>query len=118
MWWVEAFNSMESNWEVKRLFTWPKLIYFSQFLVWHLQLYLWVIQHFHFVVYCPFPGYIQNGRVMLVGNMGVYDYRPYVRKVTNNKQIMYECDRGYVLNDGPSGATCIGGRWSPKQLPR
>jgi Sushi domain (SCR repeat). len=55
---------------------------------------------------------------MLVGNMGVYDYRPYVRKVTNNKQIMYECDRGYVLTDGPPGATCIGGRWSPKQLPR
>jgi hypothetical protein len=54
----------------------------------------------------------------LVGNMGVYDYRPYVRKVTNNKQIMYECDRGYVLADGPVGATCIGGRWSPKQLPR
>jgi len=72
----------------------------------------------YFVVYCPFPGYIQNGRVMLVGNMGVYDYRPYVRKVTNNKQIMYECDRGYVLTDGPPGATCIGGRWSPKQRPR
>ncbi|XP_068084486.1 sushi, von Willebrand factor type A, EGF and pentraxin domain-containing protein 1 [Anabrus simplex] len=68
-------------------------------------------------VYCPFPGYIVNGRVMLVGNMGVYDYRPYVRKVTNNKQIMYECERGYVLADGPPGATCIGGRWSPKQLP-
>ncbi|GLH01645.1 CSON007528 protein, partial [Gryllus bimaculatus] len=47
-------------------------------------------------VYCPFPGYIENGRVMLVGNMGVYDYRPYVRKVTNNKQIMYECERGYA----------------------
>ncbi|KAK7866166.1 hypothetical protein R5R35_001392 [Gryllus longicercus] len=69
-------------------------------------------------VYCPFPGYIENGRVMLVGNMGVYDYRPYVRKVTNNKQIMYECERGYVLADGPPGATCLGGRWSPKQLPR
>ncbi|XP_049790095.1 sushi, von Willebrand factor type A, EGF and pentraxin domain-containing protein 1-like [Schistocerca nitens] len=69
-------------------------------------------------VYCPFPGYIENGRVMLVGNMGVYDYRPYVRKVTNNKQIIYECERGYVLGDGPPGATCIGGRWSPKELPR
>lgn len=55
---------------------------------------------------------------MLVGNMGLYDYRPYVRKVTNNKQIMYDCDRGYVLAEGPPGATCIGGDWSPKQLPR
>ncbi|XP_054274318.1 uncharacterized protein LOC128994090 isoform X3 [Macrosteles quadrilineatus] len=69
-------------------------------------------------VYCPFPGYVENGKVLLVGNMGLYDYRPYVRKVTNNKQIMYDCNRGYVLADGPPGATCIGGRWSPKQLPR
>lgn len=71
-----------------------------------------------FTVYCPFPGYIENGKVMLVGNMGLYDYRPYVRKVTNNKQIMYDCVRGYVLADGPVGATCLGGRWSPKDLPR
>lgn len=69
-------------------------------------------------VYCPFPGYIENGKVLLVGNMGLYDYRPYVRKVTNNKQIMYDCDKGYVLGEGPPGATCVGGRWSPKQLPR
>ncbi|XP_063237081.1 sushi, von Willebrand factor type A, EGF and pentraxin domain-containing protein 1 isoform X2 [Bacillus rossius redtenbacheri] len=69
-------------------------------------------------VYCPFPGYIENGKVMLVGNMGLYDYRSYVRKVTNNKQIMYDCNRGYMLVDGPPGATCIGGRWSPKELPR
>ncbi len=71
------------------------------------------------VVYCPFPGYIANGKVMLMGNMGYYDYRPYVKKVTNNRQIMYECDRGYKLDDdGPPGATCVAGRWSPKQLPR
>ncbi|XP_039298453.1 sushi, von Willebrand factor type A, EGF and pentraxin domain-containing protein 1 isoform X2 [Nilaparvata lugens] len=69
-------------------------------------------------VYCPFPGYVDNGKVLLVGNMGLYDYRPYVRKVTNNKQIMYDCNRGYVLADGPPGATCVGGHWSPKQLPR
>ncbi|XP_034243418.1 uncharacterized protein LOC117646517 isoform X1 [Thrips palmi] len=69
-------------------------------------------------VYCPFPGYVENGKVMLVGNMGLYDYRPYVRKVTNNKQIMYDCDRGYVLAEGPPGATCIGGEWSPQQLPK
>ena len=70
-------------------------------------------------VYCPFPGYIANGKVMLMGNMGYYDYRPYVKKVTNNRQIMYECDRGFKLDDdGPPGATCVAGRWSPKQLPR
>ncbi|XP_076180365.1 hig-anchoring scaffold protein [Ptiloglossa arizonensis] len=69
-------------------------------------------------VFCPFPGFIENGKVFLVGNMGVYDYRPYVKKVVNNKQIMYDCDKGYVLDDGPTGATCIGGNWSPKTLPK
>lgn len=69
-------------------------------------------------VYCPFPGYVQNGKVLLVGNMGVYDYRPYVKKVINNKQIMYDCDKGYYLSEGPPGATCVGGSWSPKELPK
>lgn len=69
-------------------------------------------------VYCPYPGLIENGKILLVGNMGLYDYRPYVRKVTNNKQVMYDCAKGYVLEEGPPGATCIGGNWSPKQLPK
>ncbi|XP_073987217.1 hig-anchoring scaffold protein isoform X2 [Rhodnius prolixus] len=69
-------------------------------------------------VHCPFPGYVENGKVLLVGNMGLYDYRPYVRKVSNNKQIMYECNKGYTLLGDPPGATCIGGHWSPKELPR
>ena len=34
-----------------------------------------------FSVYCPYPGTVPQGRVLLVGNMGMYDYRPYVRKV-------------------------------------
>ena len=69
-------------------------------------------------VYCPFPGTIENGKVLLVGNMGLYDSRPYVRKVTNNRQIMYECDRGFIPDEGPPGATCVAGSWSPKQMPR
>lgn len=69
-------------------------------------------------VFCPFPGSIENGKVFLMGNMGVYDYRPYVKKVVNNKQIMYDCEKGYVLDEGPTGATCIGGNWSPKELPK
>ncbi|XP_017883108.1 uncharacterized protein LOC108626764 [Ceratina calcarata] len=69
-------------------------------------------------VYCPFPGFLENGKVFLIGNMGVYDYRPYVKKVVNNKQIMYDCDKGYVLDEGPTGATCIRGNWSPKELPK
>ena len=49
-------------------------------------------------------------QVLLVGNMGLYDYRPYVKKVKNNRQIMFECGRGSKLVDGPPGATCIDGR--------
>ncbi|GFR23962.1 sushi, von Willebrand factor type A, EGF and pentraxin domain-containing protein 1 [Trichonephila clavata] len=26
--------------------------------------------------YCPFPGKLENGRILLVGHMGMYDYRP------------------------------------------
>lgn len=52
-------------------------------------------------VYCAYPGSIENGKVFLVGNMGLYDYRPYVKKVMNNKQIMYDCDKGYILENGP-----------------
>ncbi|XP_035217314.1 sushi, von Willebrand factor type A, EGF and pentraxin domain-containing protein 1-like isoform X1 [Stegodyphus dumicola] len=68
--------------------------------------------------YCPFPGTLVNGRILLVGHMGMYDYRPYVRKITNNRQIMYECDRHYTLGEGPPGATCVDGRWSPEEKPK
>lgn len=49
--------------------------------------------------------------------MGNYDYRPYVKRILNNKQIAYECDKRYTL-DGPPGSTCIDGKWSPKNLPK
>ena len=29
--------------------------------------------------HCDFPGYLEHGKILLVGNMGLYDYRPYVR---------------------------------------
>lgn len=31
---------------------------------------------------------------------------------------MYECEKGYVLTEGPPGATCVGGHWSPRELPK
>lgn len=67
-------------------------------------------------VYCPFPGFLTNGRVLLVGHMGMYDYRPYVKIVPNGKQIQYECERGYIVKGAP-GATCIDSHWKPKELP-
>lgn len=40
-------------------------------------------------------------------------------QIMNNKQIMYDCDKGYVLDQqGPPGATCIGGLWRPTELPK
>ena len=81
------------------------------------------------LIYCEFPGYVKGGKVsqflikfdleddcrfsskvLLVGNMGLYDYRPYVKKVINNRQIMFECGRNALLVDGPPGATCIAGK--------
>lgn len=51
--------------------------------------------------------------------MGLYDYRNYVTKVANNRQIMFECDKGYMLTEGPVGKTCIRGKWSPEtEIPR
>ena len=68
--------------------------------------------------YCPFPGYLQFGKILLVGNMGLYDYRPYVKKISNDRQIMFDCDKGYKLELGsPQGATCVDGQWSPQEIP-
>ena len=55
-------------------------------------------------------------QILLVGNMGLYDYRPYVRKITNNRQIIFDCDKGWRLALGSAeGATCIG---EPRALTR
>ena len=50
--------------------------------------------------YCRFPGYLAHGKILLVGNMGLYDYRPYVKKITNDRQIIFDCDKGYKLELG------------------
>lgn len=33
-------------------------------------------------LFCAFPGYVDHGKILLIGNMGLYDYRPYVKKVS------------------------------------
>ena len=45
---------------------------------------------FGVLVYCPFPGFIEHGKILLIGNMGLYEYRPYVRKIQNGRQIMFQ----------------------------
>lgn len=32
-------------------------------------------------LFCSYPGHVAHGKILLVGNMGLYDYRPYVKKV-------------------------------------
>ena len=32
--------------------------------------------------------------------MGLYDYRPYVKKITNDRQILFDCDKGFKLGIG------------------
>lgn len=69
-------------------------------------------------IYCGFPGIIEHGRVLLIGLTGMYDYKPYIRRISNNRQIAYECEVGYRMSDGaPSGATCMDGLWRPEGLP-
>ena len=69
-------------------------------------------------IYCGFPGVIEHGRVVLIGLTGNYNYEPYIRRVSHTRQIGYECQSGYKMNDGaPSGATCIDGQWRPEGLP-
>ena len=68
-------------------------------------------------MYCSFPGNLTDGRILLVGNMGLYDYREYVKKVRNDRMISYKCKKGYTLSSGPSGATCVDGHWRPPGFP-
>ena len=39
-------------------------------------------------------------QVLLVGNMGLYDYRPYVKRIKNDRQIIFVCDKGFKLKIG------------------
>ena len=66
-----------------------------------------------FKVYCPWPGYLDGGKVntnhcrqhhyglkvLLVGNMGLYDYRPYVKRIKNDRQIIFVCDKARYFHD-------------------
>lgn len=68
-------------------------------------------------VFCNYPGSLENGRVMLVGSLGLHEYRSYVKNVATNRQLTYECDKGFLLK-GPPGSTCLNGEWLPSELPK
>ena len=68
-------------------------------------------------VFCQYPGTIENGQILLVGVIGKYEYRPYVRRVAHNDQIEFTCDKEFK-RVGPAGATCVDGQWSPESKPQ
>ena len=45
--------------------------------------------------YCQFPGKIEHGEVLLVGMIGKYEYKDYVKRIGHHKQIEFNCDKGY-----------------------
>lgn len=69
-------------------------------------------------LYCRYPGAIANGKVMLVGQTGMYDFKPYITRTAQNRQIAYECETGYHIKEGAQiAATCLNGKWTPEGLP-
>ncbi|XP_065315974.1 sushi, von Willebrand factor type A, EGF and pentraxin domain-containing protein 1-like isoform X1 [Gordionus sp. m RMFG-2023] len=68
-------------------------------------------------IVCQFPGLLTNGQVFLVGSFGEYNYREYITNVQHGRQIAYKCDKNYYISYGPSGATCIDGKWNPPNKP-
>jgi hypothetical protein len=65
------------------------------------------------LVSCAYPGKLNSGKIMYIGTLDEYQYKPYMKSVGQNKQIRYECDSGYNLI-GPGGSTCINGKWKPE----
>ena len=71
---------------------------------------IWIMERFY--IFQKYPFFMNHSQILLVGNMGLYDYRPYVKKITNNRQIIFDCDKGWRLRLGSAeGATCIGSRF-------
>jgi len=70
-----------------------------------------------FVEYCEYPGDLLNGRVLLIGVTSKFIYRKYMRHVGHNERIEYQCDNKEYYRNGPPGATCIDGHWSPPDMP-
>lgn len=46
-------------------------------------------------LFCAFPGYVDHGKILLIGNMGLYDYRPYVKKVLECKICRESCNLSF-----------------------
>ncbi|XP_064596838.1 protein lev-9-like [Liolophura sinensis] len=66
--------------------------------------------------YCPSPGELDHGKIYKRGSMGKFPFYSYIVHIKHGDKLEYECERGYKLI-GPSGATCVNSKWSPKEKP-
>ncbi|XP_046570569.1 protein lev-9-like isoform X1 [Haliotis rubra] len=67
--------------------------------------------------YCPNPGEIINGKVFKKGHTGKFLFKSYIITIKHGDRLEYECHRGYKLQ-GPKGAACVNGKWSPDEKPK
>jgi len=68
-------------------------------------------------VHCPHPEALENGKILLIGIGGKFEYFEYVREIGHNNKIEYVCKRDYIL-EGPSMATCVHDEWRPRDQRR
>ena len=61
---------------------------------------------------------LENGKIIYVGPTGLYELRYTKQKVPIKGHILFECDPGFSLIDGPPGKTCQNGTWEPSGLPK
>lgn len=64
-------------------------------------------------IYCDAPRPVENGKALLVGDLGLYDYRNQLQRFKHNEKVVYECDEGFSLIDGPQEKICRIGLWFP-----
>ncbi|OXA56007.1 sushi, von Willebrand factor type A, EGF and pentraxin domain-containing protein 1 isoform X2 [Folsomia candida] len=68
--------------------------------------------------YCNHPGLLENGKVVYVGPTGLYELRFLKQKVPMKGHVLYECNSGFSLVEGPPGKTCEDGSWKPTSVPK
>ncbi|CAF0868249.1 unnamed protein product [Adineta ricciae] len=74
-------------------------------------------------IFCPNPGPLEHGTIYVVLNDERIsavptrsEFRSYIPTVNHGRTIEFECDLGYGLQ-GPTGLTCVHGRWLPAERP-
>ncbi len=51
-----------------------------------------------FTVFCPYPGKLIKGRILLIREIGKFEYLPHIKQVRHNEQIQYDCNAVSITN--------------------